>query len=290
MKKLLTLLLASLMLVSVVSCGALPKEDENKADDVTLISAEALENLAASSKKSVTAIDDAYVRSGTHRTKCYFEEKLSSGKLELKTDTPDYTREVLIKFDISELDLTKAQSVYLYVNLLNGVGGAKSGNDLYLYAYEVDGKWDSKSVTYNTAPTYDANKKVGEGLVPGGGGVCDIDVSDAVFNADLNGKTEISFRLAFSEQSVSQGFIASISSTTAYVRPKLMVRDSASGSNYEKALLSDSAANDALWAYAEEMYDSWYGRYQEILKKGDYSYVGNDQQRRIQPQGFGARW
>ena len=272
MKKLLTLLLASLMLVSVVSCGALPKEDKNKAEDSAVILTESLEDLAASSKMSVTAVDDAYVRGGTHRTTCYSAERLSSGRLEMKTDVPDYTRDVLIKFDISELALAKAQSVYLYVNLLNGVGGAKSGNDLYLYVYEVDGKWDSSTVTHNTAPTYDANKKAGACLVPGGGGVCAIDVSDTVFDARNAGKTELSFRLAFSEQTVSQGFIASICNENSYVRPKLMVRNSATGSNYEKTLLSDAAANDALWAYAEEMYDSWYGRYQEILKKGDYDY------------------
>ena len=272
MKKLLTLLLASLMLVSVVSCGALPKEDKNKAEDSAVILTESLEDLAAASKMSVTAVDDAYVRGGVHKTTCYSTERNTSGELEIKTDIPDYTREVLIKFDISELALTTAQSVYLYVNLLNGVGGAKSGNDLYLYVYEVDGKWDSSTVTHNTAPTYDANKKAGACLVPGGGGVCAIDVSGTVFDARNAGKTELSFRLAFSEQTVSQGFIASTSCETSYVRPKLMARNSATGSNYEKTLLADSAANDALWAYAEEMYDSWYGRYQEILEKRDYSY------------------
>ena len=272
MKKLLTLLLASLMLVSVVSCGALPKEDKNNAEDSTVILAESLEDLAAASKMSVTAVDDAYVRGGTHGTTCYSAERLSSGQLEMKTDVPDYTRDVLIKFDISELALTKAQSVCLYVNLLNGVGGTKSGNELYLYVYEVDSNWDSKTVTYNTAPTYDKNNKAGTCSAPSGGGICAVDVSDAVLDAHIDGKKEISFRLSLSEQTVSQGFIASICSENSYVRPKLMVSNSATGSNYEKTLLSDAAANDALWAYAEELYDSWYGRYQELLEKGDYDY------------------
>ena len=270
MKKLLTFLLSLLMLIPVVSCGSVSEGEVSEA--AAVVSSAALHNLATSSKTSVTATDDAYVRGGTHGTKCYSDEKRSSGELEIKADIPDYTREVLIKFEISELDLAKAQSVYLYVNFVTGGGGAKSGNDLYLYVYEVAGNWDSKTVTYDTAPAYDINNKAGIASVPREGGVCSIDVSSAVFDAVSDGKTEIAFRLALSEQTVSQGVISSVSCETTYVRPKLMVRNSDSGCNYEKMLLSDNAANDALWAYAEELYDSWYGRYQEILKKGDYDY------------------
>ncbi len=272
MKKFLPLLLASLMLLSVVSCGALPKEVASDGNAVAPI--ENLQALAASApaKMSTMATDDAYIRSGEHGGKCYYDEKRSSGELEIKADIPGYSREVLIKFDISELDLIKAQSVHLYVNFTTSGGGAKSGNDLYLYVYEAIGEWDSKTVTYNTAPVHDVNKKVGTAAVPRSGGVCAVDVSDAIFDADYDGKTEITLRLALSEQTVSQCIISSVSSSNTYVRPKLMVQSSASSNNYEKMLLADGAANDALWAYAEEMYDSWYGRYQEILAKGDYSY------------------
>lgn len=36
---------------------------------------------------------------------------------------------------------------------------------------------------------------------------------------------------------------------------------------YEKQLVDDEAENKAIWDYAQQMYDEWYGRYQEILKQ-----------------------
>ena len=73
-RKTLAFLLSILMLLSAVSCGALPKEAASDGNTVAPI--ENLQTLAASApaKMSETAMDDAYVRSGEHGEKCYYDE------------------------------------------------------------------------------------------------------------------------------------------------------------------------------------------------------------------------
>ena len=278
MRKLLALVLAVLMLLPVIGCGATPAEDnEAVAQDNTVITAEDIETIAASSSRDqvrTVAIDSMYVRGGDYADYNHSAEVDSSETLILKTMgmNTSYEREFVVKFDISGLDLTGMQSVYLYLECVNS-GTAEGGGNLDICAYKMPNNWNSATITYNNAPakgelagTYTVTEK-------GARGTIQIDVSDTVFEAYDNGEKEISFRICGSKRmGGGEGKYNAHNSENVNVRPKLVGKTSLPGFPYEENVLSDKAANDALWAYAQQMYDEWYARYQEILKKGDYDY------------------
>ena len=275
MRKLLALLLAALTVLAMVSCAVAPEtENGNEADaSAPVATLDDLQAVASTAEMNAVAIDDAYIRGGTNGDTNYLSQKQAEGVLELKQDIDSYRRDALLKFDISKMDLRTARSVYLNLNFVTGGGVTKTGNDLYIFVYSISNDWNSATVTYNSAPTYDEEKDfVAKEFVPGEGGVCSVDISDAIFDAYDAGETIVSIRLVMSEQTNSQGKLASVSNENHHVRPKIVIRNSDPNSTHETQILSDKAANDALWAYAQQIYDDWYGRYQEILARGDYDY------------------
>ena len=107
MKKMLALLLAALMLVSIVSCGAMPAQVEENAapaNDSVIASGE-LAEMAFKTRDGVAiyAEDNAYVRGGSHADKNFASEVAGTQQLILKTvtGTGDYDRSMLLKFDLS---------------------------------------------------------------------------------------------------------------------------------------------------------------------------------------------
>ena len=278
MKKMLALLLAALMLVSIVSCGAMPAQVEENAAPAndSVIAGGELAEMAFKTRDGVAiyAEDNAYVRGGSHADKNFASEVAGTQQLILKTVTGkgDYDRSMLLKFDLSEMNLMGMQSVCIYLQ------GDPSGtaeiveNQLYIVAYTVSSDWDGKSVTWNTAPTFEEADYAGRGYAPFKGTV-QIDVSDVVFDAYDRGEKEISFRIVGSERmGGGEGKYSALNCDNVNVRPKLIAKTTTGDFPYEENVLADKAENDALWAYAQQMYDEWYARYQEILKAGDFDY------------------
>ena len=275
MKRIAMLILAVLMLLPTVACGATTESFEPIADDATssAIVLDDLLDVAATGEEiaSIQAKEDSYIRGAEYANNSYYEEKKDSGALELKYDTGYFRRDIVVKFDLTNLKLFGMQTVYLYVNFSSNGGGAANGEEMFLMAYEIPCDWDSKTVTYRSAHEVELDDPDGAGYIPASG-TCQIDVSDAVFDAVDDGRTEISFRLIMSTTSKSQCYVSSVHNENPYVRPKLVARSTPSEQNYETKILDDEAENQALWDYAQQMYDEWYVRYQEILKKGDYTY------------------
>ena len=274
MKRIVTLILAAIMLLSAASCGAVTDSVEVNEHASDIILSGELADVAATEEEAIASVQakaDVYIRGGDGANVNYYETKKESGELEIKRDTGNFRRDVLIKFDLTRLKLFGMQTIYLYLTFTSNGGGSATGEELYLMAYEIPCDWDPKTVTYNTAHEVELNDPVGRGYVPATG-TCQIDVSDAIFDAVDEGRTEIAFRVIMNAQSRSQCYLASVHNDNVSVRPKLVARSTSSEYNYETKLVDDPAENKALWEYAQQMYDDWYVRYQEILKQGDYSY------------------
>ena len=279
MKRVLTLILALLTVLSVASCAAAPMEADDGTADVAdeneaVIAGDELTDLAefASASSRVLASEDTYVRGGSYANQNFYETKKDSGTMEIKRDTGDFRRDVLVKFNLEGLNLSGMRTVSLYVSITsNGGGSAVAGEEIGIYAYKIPSDWSSKTVTYNSAHEVEEDSPDGTGIMLATGS-CQIDVTDAVFTAVENGEKEISFRLIMTARTRSQAYMASTHTDNVNSRPKLLARNSVPTQNYEERLLAGKGANDALWEYAQQMYDEWYVRYQEILAKGDYDY------------------
>lgn len=280
MKKLLALALALLMLLPVIGCGAASEGDAvNAEQNATVIAGDELAKIAASKSRdrvTTTAVETMYVRGGDYADHNHSQEVASSQQLILKTmnSNSSYEREFLLKFDISKLDLTGMQSIYIYIESANS-GTAEDGGDLKICAYRVSNDWSADTVTYNTAPTEQDGELAGFYTVSpdGAKGTLQINVTDAVFDAYDSKEQFISFRICGEKKmGGGEGKYSAGNSDNANVRPKLVAKTTLPGFPYEQNVLPDKEANDALWAYAQQMYDEWYARYQEILKKGDYEY------------------
>ena len=278
MRKSLAFLLALLMLLPLFGCAA--SEPQNEIADASapsgVILAEELDPMAtisASTFSSTIAIADGFVRSGSYADKV-MEPETEDKLLHVKNNSGDYLRHILLRFDLTQLNLTKANRIRIGVYFEGGnlgTGDKMNGREeAVVVAYGVANDWSSATLTYNNAPKYDAAKPVGEADIPVHG-YCYIDVTDYVFEQYDNGATEVSFRLAEKTVRTNQGEIFSTQSPKVETHPVLRADYCPLNQSYITDIYEDAADNDALWAYAEEMYQSWYGRYQEILKKGDYS-------------------
>lgn len=279
MKKLLALVLAVLTLLSVASCAAVPTVEKTaQSENVNVIAGDELTDVAYKTRDQVktTASESMYIRGGSYADHNHSSEVNSSMQLILKTmkTNNNYDRSFLVKFDLTGMDLSGMQSVYLYLECVNS-GTAEVPGELGICAYAVSSDWSEDTVTYNTAPKIEDGNLAGVYTVSEAGmrGTLQIDVSDAVFEAYDNGEKEISFRIVGNKKmGGGEGKYCAVNSENPNVRPKLVAKTSLPGFPYEENILDDKAANDALWAYAQQMYDEWYARYQEILKKGDYEY------------------
>ena len=277
MRKSIALLLALLMLLPMFGCAAIENEIDLPTKTSNVITGEELSDLTTtetSSKFSKTvASADAYIRSGSYANKV-MEPEGEDKLLHIKNNGGDYRREVLLRFDLTDLDLKKANRIQICVYFEGGnLGSGDKMNgveEAAVVAYGVSNDWSPNTVTYNNAPAYDAAKPVGEGEIPVMG-YCVIDVTDYVFEQYDNGATSVSFRLAEKTVRTNQGEIFSTKSPKEQVHPILRAEYCPLSKSYVTDIYEDKAANEDLWAYAEEMYQEWYARYQEILARGNYT-------------------
>ena len=271
MRKGLSLLLAALMLLPMFGCAAVENGNDIIDSTANIIIGEEMEPLAATETSSrfssTVAVADAFVRGGKYADKVMTpegEDKL----LIIKNATGEYLRQVYLRFDLTKLDLTKSNRIQLCVYFEGGNvsdGDKMNGTeDAVVMAYGVGNSWSENTITFNNAPKYSASDFVGEADIPSMG-YCVIDVTDYVFDLHDNyGVTSVSFCLVEKTARKNQSEIFSTQSPKTEVHPVLRADYCASGASYITEIYDDKAANEALWAYAEEMYQDWYGRYQEM--------------------------
>ena len=278
MKRVFSLLLLLGILFSAFGCAAAPEaEQESDYNSVGLSGELAALNTSdeeeedtmklANFYSKTVAVADAFVRGGSYGNQSMHETKLQHG-LNLSGVGGDYTRKILVKFNLSDLDLSGKNTVYLRVDFIDG-GTNNDGEQIYVSAYAIASTWNPTTVTYNSTPSYSKSDLLGTALSIKSG-VAQIDVTDYVLDAKADGKTEISFVLEQTgATSRSQATAVSVDSAIEdREKPTLLAMKMTK--SYAENILEDKAQNKAVWEYAETLYREWNARYQDILNKGDY--------------------
>ena len=261
MKKLLSVTLVILMLLSSVSCAA-PVVDGN------ILSSEDVQPLAANTPIStIVASDEAYVQQNKADQNW---KNISTDYLLVKNDGGT-TRHTLLKFDISNLTLLEEQAVsvvvdVIYVQPIKPAHLATDPNaELRLRVYSESAPWDSTTVTYNSLPALSESNFAGEELITKG--EVFINITDCVKAALEKGEKTLSLRLVPNIPTVAEIKLSKIDSKSP---PRLVVTDGGTRLMYQYDILADKAQNEALWGYAKKIYDDWKARYDEIVANGDY--------------------
>ena len=218
-------------------------------DNITVIDTEAVQN--ASSSKFAKAVDGAYTRGGQHGDTV---QPLADGTfIDIKYQVGDenYCREGFVKFDISKL--IKGKVGYAMLNTSFSIVDSNSEFDIYL----VNSDWDSKTITYNNMPL---GKLIFEGVKFGSSSAMG-DFAPYINEALENGEKYISVRIVPTVQGTS-------SQTRLWYtdinKPFIAVYDEKPTKNYFEKLCDDEAKNNAIWDYAQQMYDEWYARYKAL--------------------------
>ena len=274
MRKCLAMLLALLMLLPMFGCAAV--EEKNDAVNVSsnVIVGEELNPMATISESkfsSTVAVADGFVRSGSFANKV-MEPETEDKLLWIKNNSGDYLRYVFLRYDLTKLNLTKANRIQIGIYFEGGNLGAgdmmNGREEAAVIAYGVSNDWSAETLTFNNAPKHDTTKPVGEADIPVHG-YCYIDVTDYVFEQYDSGATEVSFCIAEKTVRNNQSEIFSTKSPKKETYPVLRADYCPLSQSFITDIYEEKADNDALWAYAEELYQDWYARYQEMRAKGD---------------------
>lgn len=264
MKKTVALVLICVMLLSTLAgCAATPQTNDNilSNDDVKLMTSEEVQ-------ESVEyPVEKAYVRDGSYNNKNWRviiqERGLNQNNQEpliFKTSSTGFNRYVYFTFDISSFKTFMYNAVY-FKPAFSRVGG--EGQTTYkIYLVDAD-SWDTDTITWSNQPYKSGeNELIAENCVMSG--LTSVDLTDAVDKAIVAGKSKISFVMVADKQIGDGENILDWRGTT------LTATTSTAGqATYVKNLVSDETANKAIWDWAQQVYDEWYVRYTELLKRGD---------------------
>ena len=273
MKKLISFIIAILMLLSAMSCSVDSPVIDNRilsSDDIEQLNTEDVVDEGI----TLTASEGAYIRSGKYANTIPAELPKTDFYY-IKNDGVDTTRHVVLKFDISGFDIPENTHVSVVVNFfsISPVHESVGGTDITLKAYKEMADWNSKSVTFSTFPALSEDNYLGaEPLIKGD---VFIDITDYVKESKANGEKVIAIRLVPSARTVAEMRICPVEHKLA---PKLVAKKAETREFYQPNLLVDENANREIWDYAKKTYDEWKSRYDQIVAKGDYpsSTIGID--------------
>jgi len=193
----------------------------------------------------------AFVRGGSHAST---PQKLADGiyvDIKYHATAMDVYREGLLKFDISSL--TPGTVNY---TIFNG-SYVNMGADRTFDIYWTDSDWDSNTVTFNTRPM---GKLIIKGVTFGGKGA-PLELSSFIEEALAQGDDTFSIRIVPTSQ-IGDGQTRILFAGDD--KPFLMILDEKPEKNYFEQLVEDEEKNAAIWAWAQQMYDEWYARYQAL--------------------------
>ena len=197
----------------------------------------------------IYAEDAAFVRGGSYAGT---PQKLAEGMyVDIKYATGNVYREGLLKFNISSLEPGDVQYTMFYGSYIN------MGADRTFDIYWVDSDWTGETVTLN-------NRPIGKLIVKNykfSGGGAQLDLSTYIEEALVQGDEYFSIRIVPTSQ-IGDGQTRIL--FTESEKPRFLIVDEKPDKNYFQKLIDDEEKNEALWTYAQKMYDEWYARYQAL--------------------------
>lgn len=251
----------------LLQCGcAAVATVENDAEKLIASDNADVEMLAAESAyvARLEAVDYAYVRGGGNADKTFSQIRPNMDRLEFKCNSDTdieantaYSRQFFVQFDAydlrDKLDSFNTARITFNVAYMDGNGDSFS-------VFYVSDDVDLQKVTWN-------NRPMGELITTGYSirSLAPYDLGDYVKRAINECGGVLTLRFAPEKLTGSEGQIK----CTGNDVPTLTLTKSADtgDSAYLRNLVSDPVANQAIWDHAKKVYDSWYERYQLLLKK-----------------------
>lgn len=212
----------------------------------------------------IAACDYAYVRGGGNADKTFAEIRPAMDRLEFKCNSDSdieantaYSRQFLVQFDLydfrDKLDSFNTARITFNVAYMDGNGDSFS-------VFYISDDVDLQEVTWN-------NRPMGE-LITSGYSIRSLapyDISDYVKRAINECGGVLTLRFAPEKLTGSEGQIKCTGNDVPTLTLTLAPETGDDG--YVRNLVSDPVQNQAIWDHAQKVYDSWYERYQLLLKK-----------------------
>ena len=253
-----------MVIPALVGCGTEAtadtelKNDIISSDDSTNLSAEAVQEI------TVTPIEKAYVRNGKEWENMNWREIIAKRGLNqnnaepliFKTSGNGYTRYVYFTFDISSF------KTILYNNVFFKPAFATVGANIQMTydIFEVDADaWSTDTITWKNQPT--KGEMIASNCVMGG--MTSVNLVDAVDEAIKAGKSKISFVMISHLQTGGDG-----ENSIDWKGTTLTATTSKEAGTYVRQLVADPEENEAIWDYAQQIYDEWNVRYEYLLEQG----------------------
>ena len=219
----------------------------------------------ASTDRTAKAVEAAYTRGGKYADE---PQGLAEGQfvdIKYSLDDLNYDRSGFLKFDISKLKIEDVKYASFFGSFANLYAGSLF--DIYL----VDSDWSSETLTYNNMPT---GQKIFESIMFPHAGV-EVDFSEYIIRALEKGEKYFSIKIvAVNRTNDGQ--------TRLYFtddhKPIITIYDEEPENGYFTDLTGNSEKNKEIWDYAQQMYDEWYERYQNLPTVNEYAVMlGRDE-------------
>ena len=269
MKRLIALVLACLMLVpALVGCVETSEAQIEQDDIVAEAAADGAEFVklniteAAEERTSYPA-EKAFVRNGNDWQNMNWREIIkkrginqnNQEPLVFKTSGNGYTRYVYFTFDISSFREIMYENVFFKPSFTE----VNAGSAVIYDIYKVDSaSWSTDSITWVNQPQH-GEQIASECLA---GGMTFVDLTDAVDKALIAGENKISFVM------ISRAQTGDGENRIDWKATTLTATTAKEMSSYVRQLVDDPTQNKAIWDWAQQVYDEWYGRYQQLVAAG----------------------
>ena len=266
MKRILALVLACIMVIpALVGCGE-SKVIAEAPDSGKIISSNETVKLNEDKVQeiTVTPIEKAYTRDGNDWKNMNWREIIAKRGLNqnnaepliFKTSGTGYTRYVYFTFDISSF------KTIMYNNVFFKPAFATVGANIHM-TYDIfkvpADSWSTDTITWANQP--EKGEMIASNCVMGG--MTAINLVDAVDEAIKNGEDKLSFVLISHRQTGGDA-----ENSIDWKGTTLTATTSKEAGTYVKQLVSDPVENQAIWDYAQKIYDEWNVRYQYLLEEG----------------------
>ena len=265
MKRSLFLVFLAVLMLLPCACGAVPENASADVDnEAELIDAAELTPLAATSvTKQIMPVSAVYLRGGKHGDYTYDDllkaYPVSSGKeLILKRNSTDGNsdndREVFVQYDMTDILMNIDSLRHAYITFSGTSRDADIG-DVLVYVITED--VDLSELTWNTRPMGDQvmNDYRINAMVPS-------DLWKCIDFALDNGMETLTLRFVGKNRTNGEHRY----SGDVQKLPRLTVTSDPLDGSVSYSVFENEEENQALWAYAEKMFNDWSLRHHKLVE------------------------